>query len=151
MLFSWLEESSKSPSRSCFDDHNVFAALGDAAADSKTPGHDQARRLLERRHFRTVFELLPTHKQNPTTFSKLVEFAVEKYGESNVKSDEYFSGSDVNNFWVIPETGIPEKARPVSHVISNLPDIDIGLIFVAPELKDKAKKEMDKELEKLVS
>ena len=130
-----------------FTDHEIFVALYKGAEDVNDSCHVEASRLVRREHFRTVYELMPTHKRKyPPIFEEMVEFAIDEFGAENVRADPYFSASDKNEFWVLPETGGPEKARQVSHVIANLPDVDIGFIFVAPHLRDKARTGLDEKL-----
>jgi HD superfamily phosphohydrolase len=128
-------------------DHGVLAVLWEAAAQ---PDHELcslAERLMSRRHFRTVYELLATHKQRrPAVFEELLSFTRRELGEDNVRYDTYGPKSETNDFLVLTEDGSVVSSLQVSDVIARIPPIEIGLIFVPPGLKDQAKRRIDAHL-----
>ena len=124
-------------------DHEVLVGLREAASD---PGHQLytlASRVLNRKHFRTVYEMAAPHKQrNPSVLSDLLDLAKKHFGDDKVRSDQYGPKSETNDFPVLMDDGTIESSLKVSGVVVNLPAIDIGFIFVDPSIQDAAKKEM---------
>ncbi len=133
-------------------DDEVLSALREAA---RTPSDDMktlAERLLNRQHFRTIFEQVSTHKKRrPTIFSELLAFARSEFGLENVRYATYGPKSERNDFWVVTEDGSVESSLEVSDVIAKLPPIEFGYLFVAPELNDKARAKVEQRLEQLLA
>jgi HD superfamily phosphohydrolase len=134
-----------------FSDHEVIAAIRSGAADPSDRLHGLAKRLVSRQHFRTVFELLASHKQRrPTIFREMLDFALTAYGSERVRFDQYGPKSETNDFPVLTDNDTAVSSLLVSEVIARLPMIEFGLIFVAPELKEQAKREMEAEMKRLL-
>jgi hypothetical protein len=95
---------------------------------------------MSRRHFRTVYELSATHKKaNPNIFSEVLNLARREFGEENVRFDQYGPKSETNDFLVLMEDGTVVSSLKESGVIAQIPAIEIGLVFVPPGLKDRAR------------
>jgi uncharacterized protein len=134
-----------------FSDHEVIAAIRASAADPTDRLHGLAVRLISRRHFRTVFELLNSYKQRrPTVFADILEFTRATYGAEAVRFDQYGPRSETNDFPVLTDHDAVVSSLSVSEVIARLPAVEFGLIFVSPELKDQAKRKIETELKRLL-
>ncbi len=135
-----------------FSDHEVIAAIRLSAADSTDRLHGLAKRLVSRQHFRTVFELMAAHKQRrPTIFRDLLDFALAAYGPERVRSDQYGPRSETNDFTVLTDNDTAQNSLQVSEVIARLPTIEFGLIFVDPALKDRAQREIEAVMKRLLN
>ncbi len=123
-------------------DDEILSALRLSFGDAGDKNHELASRVIGRKHFRTVYELISPHKVKcPTIFDDAVEFARKEFGEENVRSDHYAPKSEANNFLVIMDDGSVESSLDISSVVPKLPTLEIGLIFLPPSLKvDGAKK-----------
>jgi HD superfamily phosphohydrolase len=134
-----------------FTDHRVLADLWAASSDSSHSLHGLAQRLVARQHFRTVYELLSTHKKKcPTVFQDLLDLVKKEFGEENVRSDIYPPKKETNNFPVVTADGGVVSSLRVSDVIANIPAIEFGFIFVAPEIKAEAKRKIDDHLRRVL-
>jgi HD superfamily phosphohydrolase len=134
-----------------FADDEVIAAVRRSAADPTDRLHGLASRLISREHFRTVFELLNSHKRRrPTIFGDLLAFSLAAFGEDQVRSDQYGPRSESNDFPVLIDDETVASSRAVSEVIARLPAIEFGLIFVHPDRKDEARRAIDAELKRLL-
>ncbi len=123
-------------------DHEVLARLREAANASNDT----------RQHFRTIYEQVSTHKKRrPTIFPELVEFARATFGKDKVRDDCYGPKSERNDFWVLTEDGSIESSREVSGVIANLLPVEFGFLFVAPELKEEARSQVERRLRSLLA
>jgi HD superfamily phosphohydrolase len=136
-----------------FTDHEVIAAIRRSAADpSDRPLHELASRLISRQHFRTVFELLNSHKRSrPTIFEELLDFSRKTFGDDEVRWDQRSPFPESNEFPVLIDDETVVSSSLVSQVIKPLPPIEFGLIFVHPDKKDQAKRTIDAELKRLLS
>jgi HD superfamily phosphohydrolase len=133
-------------------DHEVLAALRDAVSAPADPLHLLALPLLTRKHFRTIYEQVSTHKKKrPTVFEELCQFAKATFGAENLRTDDYGPKSERNDFWVLTEDGSIESSLEVSGVIAGLAPVEFGFIFSSPELKEKAKARVEVELKRLLT
>ena len=154
-LHEWLEEG-KFPTDweklMEFTDHEVIAGIRSSAANPLDRLHELASRLIARKHFRTVFELLSSHKEKrPTVFEDLLDFARNTCGADQVRFDHFGPKSETNRFPVLTEDGTAANCLSVSNVIANMPAIEIGLIFVPLEVADQSKRQIGSELKRLLS
>jgi hypothetical protein len=133
-------------------DHEVLAALRDAASSPTDELRFLAFPLMNRKHLRTIYEQVSTHKKKrPTVFEELFEFAKNTFGPEQVRADAYGPKSERNNFLVLTEDGSIESSLEVSGVIAGLAPVEFGFIFVAPDLKEKAKSRIGAELQRLLN
>lgn len=133
-------------------DHEVLASMRKSAATPGDPRHDLASRVLARKHFRTVYELVSTHKKKkPTFFKELLQATTTKFQAENIRSDMYGPKSETNDFLVQTDGGTIESSLQVSGVIANVPAVEIGLIFAKPDLAEKAKSWVDAKVKALLT
>jgi HD superfamily phosphohydrolase len=122
-------------------DGHVQVALQEAAF---TDGHalqELARRLVCRRHYRTVYTLVAQHKQaNPNILNDMSEALVREFGEDAVRVHQYTPKSEVNDFRVVTKDGTLTTSHAVSDVIKNVPPFDIGYVFVDAGVASQAER-----------
>ncbi len=132
-------------------DNNVLVALHEAALDNNNPLHILAARLMNRQHFRTVYNLVGAHKmRRPTILEKVLEYAQQEFGRENIFKDYYSAKSEPNDFLVLTMDGSTENARQISGIIDNVPVMEVGLVFVEPSLEAKTKRAIDANLKRLL-
>lgn len=132
-------------------DDEVLAAIRAAALSETDPNHTLAMRLVARQHFRTVYELLPSHKRKrPTILQDLYDYLVENNGPDAIRMDSYLPKTDPSIFWVLTRSGL-ESSRDISPTATGVRLDEIGLILVAPEIKDKVQKDIEKGMTLLLS
>lgn len=133
-------------------DHEVLAAMRKSAATPGDQRHDLASRVLARKHFRTVYELVSTHKKKkPTFFEELLQATTTEFEAENIRSDTYGPKSETNDFLVQTDGGTIESSLQVSGVIANVPAVEISLIFAKPDLAEKAKSWVDAKVKALLT
>jgi HD superfamily phosphohydrolase len=133
-------------------DHEVLAAMRKSAATPGDQRHDLASRVLARKHFRTVYELVSTHKKKmPTFFEKLLQATTTEFQAENIRSDIYGPKSETNDFLVQTDGCTIESSLQVSGMIANVPAVEIGLIFAKPDLAEKAKSWVDAKVKDLLT
>jgi HD superfamily phosphohydrolase len=133
-------------------DNEVLAALREAASDPKHRLFPVACPLMKREHYRTVHGQMSTHKRKrPTVFEDLAAFARQEFGDDKVRTDTYGPKSETNDFWVLTDEGSPESSLEVSGMIAQLPPLEFAFLFVAPELKEKARTRIGAKLKELLA
>jgi HD superfamily phosphohydrolase len=71
-------------------DNEVTSAVCEAASKPEAPGHDAARRITTREHFKTLYELNPTDEaKNPDSVRLIFEAAAGRFGPASVRRDSY--------------------------------------------------------------
>jgi HD superfamily phosphohydrolase len=134
-----------------FSDHEVMAALRASTLDPSDRLHPFSRALMQRQHFRTVYEQVSSHKQKrPMILEELAEFARRRFGADVVRTDSYGPKSETNDFWVATDDGSIESSLEVSGIIARLPALEFGFLFVSPELKDTARSLIEVEVQRLL-
>ena len=115
-------------------DNEILSAI--AEASQKTlPGTEWAKRIMNRGHYRILYERDPNHvRQNPAAAYQIFKKVCEKFGKKNIRFDYYFEEGSVSDFPVLAQNSqiVPSTLRSV--VIPNLPPVAVEYVFVAPEL-----------------
>ncbi|HRK20165.1 MAG TPA: HD domain-containing protein [Fimbriimonadaceae bacterium] len=121
------------------DDNRVLTTMWQAAGNTGDPLHQLAARIERRSHFKTVYELNPSHKRvRPTIVDDVFERLKTDFGEDKIRRDKYGPKTEANRFRVWTEEGELDHSLSVSDVISQLPGIEVGLVFAAPEVSEAA-------------
>lgn len=132
-------------------DDEVLTAIRSAALLETDTNHTLAKRLVARQHFRTVYELLPSHKRKrPTILQDLYNHLVESNGPDLIRMDSYVPKADPSVFWVLTRSGL-EISRDISPTATGVRLDEIGLVLVAPDIKDKVQRDVAKGLSLLLS
>ena len=76
-------------------DSEVTAAIRAAAIREGEPGHDPASRIVNRQHFKRIYERNPFDLDKTLEPGKAVhDAAVARYGQEKVRYDPYSKGGD---------------------------------------------------------
>ncbi len=116
-------------------DNEVLAGLLEAARDSSKSGHDPARRIMIREHFKLLYQKNPDDiRMNPEAGKFIFNATSCQFGVENVRRDEYTPKGGTFYFPVLCNDGRITDSRVKSQVIQNLPASSFDLIFVEPSL-----------------
>jgi hypothetical protein len=129
-------------------DAEVTVAMRAAARDAGLPGHDAARRILERDHFRVVYQRLPA--DGSFEVAALYQAAVEEFGPENIR----YGGSPKRGDADFPVRNRDGSIVPVvslSAVLADLPVSRNEYVFAAPELRDQVESWISEEREKIIN
>lgn len=116
-------------------DAEVTTALRAAAADSSAPGHDPARRIVLRDHFRVAYQRRPD--DGSFEVAALYEAAQGKYGAENVRYGGRPKRGNAD-FPVLDRDGTVVSSESLSTVLAELPASRNEYIFVAPGIRNDA-------------
>ncbi len=143
-LVSWLSEgafSTEVEKHLETTDNEVTAAFHKAAFDSEMIGHDPARRLVLREHFKLLYERNPNDVNvNPESGETIAQAAKEKFGDANIRHDRYSQKDSSIDFPVKAGDGRVLSSTTASNVLKHVPLISTDYVFVNPEFSDKARK-----------
>lgn len=153
-LKAWLRNSHFSiqvPDYLQITDSNVIVAMIEAAADIKNPGHDPAKRILKREHFRLIYQRNPVDlKKTPNAGLAIFQAACKEFGQKNVRHDAYLQKGGLPDFPVLDRDGRINSSLEVSEALGVIPVVAIDFIFVAPEYQKEAIKWLKDKREKIL-
>lgn len=120
-------------------DLEVLTAMRAAATDQQAPGHAAAKRVLERGHFRRVYDRTPDDQLLAGEPGKAIEKALaERYGAENVKRRRIAGGSGDREFPVRMHNGTVVSSLSLSDALRNMPKAAVDRVFIEPSLLEDA-------------
>lgn len=150
-------------------DNEVLAGLRLAARDPEAVGHHAATAVLDRKHFKKVYErvpsddnavqqaiidglLRPEKNQSDLTAANFIFKAMkDHFPHDKLHYDAYDSSANPAQFPVLMSNGRIEQSTRVSDVLEKLPLMNIRYILVDPTIKDQVEAWMDKNVSKIVT
>ncbi len=143
-LAQWLSGgkfSTELESHLAMTDNEVTTALISAAFDSSKPGHEAARRIICREHFRVMYERNPADLAvNAESASAVFRAAVKHFGAESVRSDKYTQRGGSYDFPVLQRDGDSVSSLALSETLKAIPIFAIDYVFVEPEKRREAEK-----------
>ncbi len=122
-----------------WSDNEVLVELSKAAKDSSHPGHDAADRIINRKHFRVLYERNPNDaKENPEAGKAVYDAACREFGEEYFHHDRDPQKGNWASFPVRFRDLRIVSSQAASDVLDKLPLVNLDLVFVAPELQLRA-------------
>ena len=126
-------------------DTEVITAMRAACSDRSAPGHEPARRILKRQHFRMVADFNAADREGePMAAAHLAERLVEQFGQSKVKLDSYHPESKGARFPVLTRDGKIERSTRLSATLNKVPTFSVEYVFVDPEIVAPARAQVDR-------
>lgn len=105
-----------------YTDNEVTAAILTAARNTAAAGHDPARRIAKREHFKLVYQRHPDDMQISLEPGKAVfEAACSKFGPENVRWDFQPAKGRAPDFPVQPKEGPIASSMAMSEPLNHLP------------------------------
>lgn len=121
-------------------DNEVYAAILAASRDSSRPGHLPAKRLVERQHFRVVYQRNPVDlATNPEAAARIQEALQEEFGPEEIRRDPYPGKGGAPDFPVLLSDGRIDSSMKLSDTLEKLPVAAVDFVFAAPEIADQAR------------
>jgi HD superfamily phosphohydrolase len=123
------------------NDNTILTELFKAADDVTLNGHDSARRIVNREHFKLLYQRNPRDvNENPDSAKAVFNAACDKFGVNNVRKDNYKQGGNGHEFPVITEDNQILSSLELSDTLKNVPIVAVDYIFISPELYPDAEK-----------
>ena len=98
-----------------------------------------ANRIIQRRHFRELYQRNPDDiAENTDAASAIHEAASREFGNENVRFDQDSKGGGSPDFPVLRRDGSILSSISLSQILENLPEAAIDFVFVEPSYRDEA-------------
>jgi hypothetical protein len=112
-----------------------MAAIADASRKHDSAGHNAARTITSRKHFRLLYERNPQDiAKNPAAVAAVFRAAREQFGADYVRGDDPASkAASPPDFPVLMRDGRVASSLQASEVLNHLPGTAIGFVFVHPD------------------
>lgn len=122
-------------------DLEIVAEMNRAAHDKNHKAHEQAARILCRKHYRVVWERNPDDTKTNVESGDLIYKALsEKFGEPAVKRAKKKPKGETVDFPILMRDGQVVSALSQSEVLNKIPQLTHDYIYIAPEkIKDAQK------------
>ena len=121
-------------------DNEVTAGFVAAAGAGGEPGHIHARRIVERQHFKVVYERNPDDVRiNPEAGRAVFDGLVGEFGADDVRRDHYHQRSGAPDFPVKLRDGKVVSSLTVSDTLKRLPVVSIDYVYAGRSLHDRAR------------
>ncbi len=154
-LKSWLPESMFSTSIKDLmriTDNEVASELSKAAEEKEHPGHDPARRIAQREHFRLLYQRTREDLEINREAGKAVfEAACREFGESEVRHDTYTQKGSGLNFPVLARDGRIFSSLSKSETLEKVPLVAIDYVYISPKFRKRAEIWRDRNLTDIIT
>ena len=133
-------------------DNEVLVELRKAAEDSSHPGHDPAVRIVNRKHFKVLYERNPNDSEkNPECGAAVYDAACERFGKDAVRHDRYRQKGSSVVFPVRNRDGRIVSSFAASDVLQKVPLVNIDYVLIAPEKLAEANTWLKEERERIIA
>jgi len=122
-----------------YADNDVISAIWKAFTDSKAPGHDAARRIVRRQHYRKIYQKNPEDVRANPEAGRIVFGELKKvFGEDKLRYDCYTQKEGSTDFPVLCSDGRIISSFNLSRTLQDLPVASFEYIFIEPDLEQSA-------------
>jgi len=120
-------------------DNEVMAAILDASRNDSRPGHDPARRIVQREHFRTLYQRNPNDiAVNPDAAKAIADASSCQFDDSNVHYDGYREKNRPLDFPVLMRDDRVVSCLELSDTLKSVPIVAVDYVYIAPHLRSQA-------------
>lgn len=130
-------------------DNEVLSAIANAAAKPTAKGHEPARRIVKREHFRVVYQRRPGDTGGAT--EAIAKATAEEFGAERVRYATSPRRGEPPDFPVRDRDGRSISSLSSSDVLARLPASRDEYVFVDEPLRKKAKKWIEREREYILA
>jgi uncharacterized protein len=133
-------------------DNEVTAALLHASRTPDDPGHDAARRLTDREHFRVLYQRHPDDVRiNPEVGKAVFDAACKQFGAERCRHDRYSQRSGAPDFPVLTKDGRIASSLAMSQTLTQLEAVSVDFVFVDPAILAEAKTWLQANREQIIT
>ena len=135
-----------------YRDTEVIYALREASLDPTKPGHEWAKRIATRDHFRLIYSGGNPRDRDifPNPGQAIAAACQQRYGNSNVRHQAIKPGGPVSDFPVLDHDGQVVSSRHLSDTLRSTPTASADYMFVAPEHRSEAERWINEEKESIL-
>ena len=126
-------------------DNEIISALLKLAQSNAKRGHLHARRIVNREHFKVIYERNPRDLQvNPEAGKAIYEALSAEFGRDNFRTDRYSQRSGAPNFPVKLRDGQVVPSLVKSDTLKQVPVVSVDYVFSERATFDRAKAWLDR-------
>ena len=152
-LKEWLpdgEFSTEIEDHLAITDNEVIVGLREAFLDEEHPGHIHAKRIIEHKHFKVLYECTPDDREiNINAEKAIYEAACKKYGEEYVRYDRY-PGKGGSQFFPVLRRGKILPSTELSDTLKETPVAATYFVFIDRTYLPDAEKWLETEHDKII-
>ena len=120
-------------------DNEVTAAMFEAAFDIGKIGHDHARRIIRREHFKLVYERNPIDvRVNPEAGKAVFDALTSQFGAENFRHDRYQQRGGPPDFPVRMRDGQAVSSLEIFATLNSVPVVSIDYVFANRSVAEAA-------------
>lgn len=155
-LKEWLPEnkfSTEINDHLQMDDNIVTRGFLESADNNGKLGHNPAQRIVNREHFKVLYERSPVDlKKNLKASEKIYEAAKEKFGEADVRRGHESKKGESIAFPVVSkaEERIVSSLE-LSKTLEDVPSVNVDYVFINPDKREEAKKWLEENREDIIT
>ena len=132
-------------------DNEVNSALYSAAFDPSLAGHESARRIVCREHFKVLWERNPIDIAINTEAGKAIyDAAIVKFGADHIRRDEYSQRGGAPDFPVKMRDDNIVSSLSLSMTLQTLPVVSVDYVFVSRDILDDAMRWLASNRERII-
>ncbi|BBB90485.1 hypothetical protein MAMMFC1_01136 [Methylomusa anaerophila] len=132
-------------------DNEVTAAILKAARSSSQAGHDSASRIVNRNHFRVLYQRNPEDvSKNPEAAFSIFEATEKKFGIDFVRLDSYKQKGSSVNFPVITRDNRIIPSITLSETLQRIPVVAVDYVYISPLYRKEAERWLEKQRESII-
>ena len=132
-------------------DNEVTAGLATAANAENSPARIHACRIIERQHFKVVYERNPEDvRKNPEAGPAVFDGLAREFGAENIRSDHYQQRSGPPDFPVRLRDDTVVSSLAISETLNGLPVVSMDYVYAERSRYDRASKWLQAHREEVI-
>ena len=133
-------------------DNEVLSAISEAAADKDKPGHNPARRIARREHFRKIYEQNAFDQRvEPKAAARVAAALKKQFGDDAVREKPIPPKQQEIDFPVLLDGGDISTSRAESTIYADFKPAAIDVVLIDPDKKKDARKWLADNKKKILS
>jgi len=122
-------------------DNEILSAIAASALDRDRPGHEPARRIAQRQHFRKIYERNVLDQSiDPNSVTRVARALRKQFGEEAVRDKPIVPKQQNIEFPVLLDGGEISTSRAESTIYADFKPAAVGVVLIDPDRKREAKK-----------
>lgn len=132
-------------------DNEILVELFNAARNENHKGYDSARRIVNRQHFKLLYQRNPRDiKINPDAAMLIYEAACEKFGVENLRFDRYKQSGNVYEFPVLTGDKQILSSLELSATLEKVPIVAMDYVYINSKYRSDAKEWKEQNTESII-
>jgi uncharacterized protein len=132
-------------------DNEVTAAMLLSARNTKAPGYLHAKRIVDRQHFKRIYERNPAdQKINRDSVDLIYTALIEKFGANHMRRDLYRPRAAALDFPVLQSNGKVESSINLSETLQKIPSAAFDLVLCDRAILEEATRFLDANRQQLI-